>query len=101
MDANPSQESPPAPVDAPAPAIMRPEGNLTVAEARRFKSEMLEWTAGNRRITVDLRQVERLDSAALQILIAAVQTGRCTVAELPDGIRTKLAQAGCLGLLGR
>lgn len=101
MDANPSQQSPSAPVDEPGSTTMRPEGHLTVAEAKRFKSEMLEWTAGNRQITVDLRQVERLDSATLQILIAAVRTGRCTVAELPDGIRTKLDQAGCLGLLGR
>jgi anti-anti-sigma regulatory factor len=100
MDANPSQESPPAPVDTPGPTTMRPEGHLTVAEAKRFKSEVLERIDGNRQITVDLRHVERLDSAALQILIAAVRTGRCRVTELPDGIRTKLAQAGCLGLLG-
>ena len=100
MDANPSRESPPASVEAPDPTTMRPEGHLTVAEAKRFKSEVLERTDGNRRVTVDLRDVERLDSAALQILIAAVRTGRCTVTELPDSIRTKLDQAGCLGLLG-
>jgi anti-anti-sigma regulatory factor len=100
MDANPSNESPLTPVDVPSPVTMRPEGHLTVAEAQRLKREVLERTDGNRRVTVDLRQVERLDSAALQILIAAVRTGHCTVTELPDVIRTRLDQAGCLGLLG-
>lgn len=101
MDANRSKESPPAPVDAPGSATMRPDGHLTVTEALRFKREVLERIDGTRRVTVDLRQVERLDSAALQILIAAVRTGRCTVTDLPDDIRTRLDQAGCLGLLGR
>lgn len=76
-----------------------PTGSLTIERAAQAREELLARVSVNSPFTVDLSQVERIDTAGLQLLLSAKGTGLCTVTGLPDQLKTKLAHIGCLELL--
>ncbi|GKS59213.1 hypothetical protein YTPLAS18_27400 [Nitrospira sp.] len=78
-----------------------PQGPLTIAEAGTAREELLRRVGAKTPFTIDLSRVEKLDSAGLQVLVSAVQTGLCSISQIPDAVKQKLDQAGCLSLLAR
>ncbi|MFO0775893.1 MAG: STAS domain-containing protein [Nitrospiraceae bacterium] len=85
--------------DTSTTAAWTPTGSLTIEAAALVKEELLARVSVQSPFTVDLSRIERLDTACLQLLLAAKQSGLCTVTGVPDTIKTRLTQVGCYDLL--
>lgn len=76
-----------------------PKGSLTIERAAQAREELLARVSLNSPFTVDMQQVERIDTAGLQLLLSAKGSGLCTITGIPDALKTKLGHIGCLELL--
>ena len=76
-----------------------PQGPLTIAEAGAAREELVQRIGAKTPFTLDVSRVDKLDSAGLQVLAAAVRTGLCSITQIPEAVKQKLDQAGCLSLL--
>lgn len=58
------------------PQMYVPTGNLTIATVTEFKAALVDKVSDGKSVTLDLAGVQRVDAAALQVMIAAERTGR-------------------------
>lgn len=63
-------------VEQPAPATVRLDADLGIEHADALKDQLMEKLAANEAILIDGAAVERLHSAALQVLCAFVRDRR-------------------------
>lgn len=59
---------------AAKPNEVKLEARLTIAQAPALHKQLLEFIAAGRPLTIDVGAVEEVDTAALQLLLAAKQT---------------------------
>ncbi len=78
-----------------ADAVLAPTGDLTIFEVGTFHHDLVRQLGDHSRVTIDLGRVERLDASAIQVLLAAQQSGRVTVTGVSDAIRTRFRDLGC------
>ncbi len=88
---------PPAPSVSP---VWTHHGPLTISQARQFKEQLVKRLAATASLTLDLSDTEPLDSAGLQIIASALRAGTMRLIGVSDAVRKKLADAGCLALVG-
>ena len=54
-------------------AVIRLEGELTLASAAGLKQRLLEWVASGQDLELDMEKVEQIDVTLLQLLVAAAR----------------------------
>lgn len=86
--------SPPHQVEGQNTRHLAPTGDLTIFEAVEFKESLVKLFANDGLVSLDLSGVVRVDTSAIQLMLAARKQGRMFVAGIPDDLRTKLNQLG-------
>jgi anti-anti-sigma regulatory factor len=74
--------------------LCKPSGELTIFEAAEFKESLLALVANDGLVCMDLSQVTRVDTSAIQLMWAARKLGRLLVTGIPQELQTKLTQLG-------
>ncbi len=74
--------------------LCKPSGELTIFEAAEFKEALIAVLANEGLVCLDLSQVTRVDTAAIQLLWAARKLGRLLVTGISDELQTKLNRLG-------
>lgn len=74
--------------------LCKPSGDLTIFEAAEFKELLLAVLANDGLVCLDLSQVTRVDTAAIQLMWAARKLGRLLVTGIPQELQTKLTRLG-------
>jgi anti-anti-sigma regulatory factor len=74
--------------------LCKPSGDLTIFEAAEFKESLLAVLANDGLVCLDLSQVTRVDTSAIQLMWAARKLGRLLVTGIPKELETKLTQLG-------
>ena len=67
---------------------------MTIFEAADFKESLTKVLANEGLVCLDLSQVTRVDTAAIQLMWAARKLGSLLVTGIPKELETKLAQLG-------
>lgn len=73
---------------------LAPTGELTIFEAVEFKESLMKLFANDGLVSLDLSCVARVDTAAIQLMLAARKQGRMFVTGISDDLQTKLNQLG-------
>ena len=74
--------------------LCKPSGELTIFEAAEFKESLITVFASEGLVCLDLSQVTRVDTAAIQLMWAARKLGRLLVTGIPQDLQTKLTRLG-------
>ena len=74
--------------------LCKPSGELTIFEAAEFKESLISILACEGLVCLDLSQVTRVDTAAIQLMWAARKLGRLLVTGIPQELQTNLTQLG-------
>lgn len=74
--------------------LCKPSGELTIFEAAEFKESLITVLASEGLVCLDLSQVTRVDTAAIQLMWAARKLGRLLVTGVPQDLQTKLTRLG-------
>ncbi len=73
---------------------LAPTGDLTIFEAGEFKESLVKLFANDGLVSLDLGGVDRVDTAAIQLMLSARKQGRMFVTGIPDELQAKLKQLG-------
>ena len=74
--------------------LCKPSGDLTIFEAAEFMESLLAVLANDGLVCLDLSQVTRVDTSAIQLMWAARKLGRLLVTGIPEELQTKLDRLG-------
>jgi anti-anti-sigma regulatory factor len=74
--------------------LCKPSGELTIFEAAEFKESLIRILACDGLVCLDLSQVTRVDTAAIQLMWAARKLGRLLVTGISQELQAKLTQLG-------
>ena len=74
--------------------LCKPSGELTIFEAAEFKEALITVFANEGLVCLDLSQVTRLDTAAIQLMWAARKLGRLLVTGIAPELQAKVTQLG-------
>lgn len=88
------------PVDDQNPRHLAPKGDITIFEAGEFKDSLTKLFKNDGLVSVDLSGVARVDTAAIQLLLAAKKENRMFVSGISEDLQTRLHQLGFTGSLG-
>jgi anti-anti-sigma regulatory factor len=90
----------PAQADEQNPRHLAPKGDITIFEAAEFKASLTKLLANDGLVSLDLSGVTRVDTAAVQLLLAARKESRMFVSGVSEDLQTRLQQLGFTGSLG-
>jgi anti-anti-sigma regulatory factor len=76
------------------PRLCKPSGELTIFEAAEFKESLVGLLANDGLVCLDLSQVSRVDTAAIQLMWAARKLGRLLVTGISDELQAKVTRLG-------
>lgn len=79
--------------------LCKPTGELTIFEAAEFKESLITLLASEGLVCLDLSQVSRVDTAAIQLMWAARKLGRLLVTGISDELQSKVTRLGFSGPL--
>lgn len=74
--------------------LLSPKGDITIFEAAEFKDALVKLLANDGLVSLDLGGVVRVDTAAIQLLLAARKQGRMFVTGMSEDLQTRLTQLG-------
>jgi len=74
--------------------LCKPAGDLTIFEAAEFKEVLTKVLANEGLVCLDLSQVTRVDTAAIQLMWAARKLGRLLVTNIPQDLSSKMTRLG-------
>lgn len=73
---------------------LAPSGDLTVFEAAEFKESLVKLFANEGMVSMDLSGVARVDTAGIQLILAARKQGRMLVIGISEDLQAKVTQLG-------
>ncbi|MCP9473002.1 MAG: STAS domain-containing protein [Nitrospira sp.] len=82
------------------PRQLTPTGDLTIFEVEDFKKALVKLFQNDGLVSLDLSQVGRVDTAAIQLLWAARKEGRMFVAGMSENLQSTLNRLGFSEPLG-
>ena len=74
--------------------LLSPKGDITIFEAAEFKDALVKLLANDGLVSLNLGGVVRVDTAAIQLLLAARKQGRMFVMGMSEDLQTRLTQLG-------
>lgn len=81
------------------PRHLAPTGDLTIFEAGEFKEALRKLMTNEGLVSLDLSNVDRVDTAAIQLMLSARKQARMLVMGIPQDLQEKLKQLGFTGEL--
>ena len=81
------------------PRHLAPTGDLSIFEAGEFKEALVKLMANEGLVSLDLSNVDRVDTAAIQLMLSARKQARMLVMGIPQDLQDKLKQLGFTGEL--
>jgi anti-anti-sigma regulatory factor len=78
---------------------LAPKGDITIFEVGEFKDSLMKLFNNDGLVSVDLNGVARVDTAAIQLLLAAKKQNRMFVSGISEDLRGRLHQLGFTGSL--
>lgn len=81
------------------PRHLAPTGDLTIFEAGEFKDSLVKLFSNEGLVSLDLGGIKRVDTAAIQLLLAAKKQNRMFVSGISEDVQTRLQQLGFTGSL--
>ncbi|MDH4152392.1 MAG: STAS domain-containing protein [Nitrospira sp.] len=81
------------------PRHLAPTGDLTIFEVGEFKDALVKLFTNEGLVSLDLGSVKRVDTAAIQLLLAARKQQRMLVGGVSQGLQGNLTQLGFTGSL--
>ncbi len=78
---------------------LAPKGEITIFEAGEFKASLVKLFTNEGLVSLDLGGVPRVDTAAIQLLLAARKRQRMLVSGISGDLQGKLTQLGFTGSL--
>jgi anti-anti-sigma regulatory factor len=85
--------------EATNPRHLAPTGDLSIFEAGEFKEALVKLMANEGLVSLDLSNVDRVDTAAIQLMLSARKQARMLVMGIPQDLQDKLKQLGFTGEL--
>lgn len=98
MTTEPSATNAPQ-AQAENPRHLAPTGDLSIFEAGEFKDALVKLMANEGLVSLDLSNVDRVDTAAIQLMLSARKQARMLVMGIPQELQDKLKQLGFTGEL--
>ena len=89
-----SSQAQPSHVNDQNPRHLAPKGDLTVFEAGEFKDSLTKLFKNDGLVSLDLSGVTRVDTAAIQLMLAAKKQNRMFVSGISEDLQAKLRQLG-------
>ncbi len=80
--------------DSANPSDLKPTGPFTIAEVAEVRSQLQSRLAQGGPVTLDLSSVERVDTAGLQLIVAAARTGRVAIEQTNEAVRKAAQDVG-------
>ena len=74
--------------------LCKPAGDLTIFEAEEFKESLLEVLGNEGLVCLDLSQVKRVDTSAIQLMWAARKLGRLLVTGITPELQAQVTRLG-------
>ena len=74
--------------------LCKPAGDLTIFEAAEFKESLLEVLGNEGLVCLDLSQVKRVDTSAIQLMWAARKLGRLLVTGITPELQAQVTRLG-------
>jgi anti-anti-sigma regulatory factor len=93
MTADPSA-SPTQQTEDSNPRHLAPKGDITIFETVEFKASLTKLFANEGLVSLDLSHVARMDTAAIQLILAARKQGRMFVSGVSQDLQGRLTQLG-------
>jgi anti-anti-sigma regulatory factor len=87
------------PAEDPKARHLAPTGELTIFEAGDFKDSLVKLFANDGLVSLDLSGVTRVDTSAIQLMLAARKQERMLVSGISEDLQTRLHQIGFTGSL--
>ena len=78
---------------------LAPKGDITIFEAGEFKDSLTKLFTNDGLVSLDLSAVARVDTAAIQLLLAAKKQNRMFVSGISEDVQSRLVQLGFTGSL--
>jgi anti-anti-sigma regulatory factor len=78
---------------------LAPTGDLTIFEAGELKEALVKLFTNEGLVSMDLGNVKRVDTAAIQLLLAAKKQNRMFVSGISEDLQVRLQQLGFTGSL--
>ncbi|MBH0201235.1 MAG: STAS domain-containing protein [Nitrospira sp.] len=76
------------------PRHLAPKGDITIFEVSEFKDALTKLFQNDGLVSLDLSGVTRVDTAAIQLLLAAKKQNRMFVPGISEDLQTRLQQLG-------
>ena len=73
---------------------LKPVGDLTIFEVGALCEDVKQAMAAHPQVELDLSEIDKLDAAAVQLLIAVRLSEHCTLTGVTDPIRTRMTDLG-------
>ncbi|MCW5800653.1 MAG: Putative Anti-sigma-factor antagonist [Nitrospira sp.] len=73
---------------------LKPVGDLTIFEVGALCEEVKQAAAAHPQVELDLSEIDKLDAAALQLLIAVRRSEHCVLTGMTDPIRARMTELG-------
>lgn len=89
----------PAHADDQTPRHLALKGEITIFEASEFKDSLTKLFQNDGLVSLDLSSVARVDTAAIQLLLAAKKQNRMFVSGISEDVQGRLQQLGFTGSL--
>jgi anti-anti-sigma regulatory factor len=89
----------PSQTDDQNPRHLAPKGDITIFEAGEFKDSLTKLFTNDGLVSLDLSGVARVDTAAIQLLLAAKKQNRMFVSGISEDVQSRLVQLGFTGSL--
>jgi anti-anti-sigma regulatory factor len=81
------------------PRHLAPSDDITIFEAAEFKDSLVKLLANDGLVSLDLSGVARVDTSAIQLMLAARKQGRMLVMGISQDLQAQLTQLGFTGQL--
>ncbi len=82
-----------------SPRHLVPKGDITIFEAAEFRDALMKLFSNDGLVSIDLGNVKRVDTAAIQLLLAARKQQRMFASGMSEDLQRKLTQLGFTGSL--
>ena len=81
------------------PRHLAAKGDITIFEASDFKDSLAKLFTNDGLVSLDLSGVDRVDTAAIQLLLAAKKENRMFVSGISEDLQSRFQQLGFTGSL--
>lgn len=73
---------------------LKPTGDLTIFEVEALCEDLKQAAAAHPQVEIDLSEVDKLDTSAIQPLLAVRQSDQCVLTGVPDSLRARMDNTG-------